>query len=514
MNGIVDSDYVDAYIRKMENDKYNNLYQLELYENLVQQKDQQLREMDAIINRKSVQIALKVEKCIQKMKPVKLVLKGLAKLLRKVIGKIKPKKPVREPEEKIIPETESDILIVAPPEYKTSVSVIYPTKNGGALFQQSIQSIATQLCIQRIEIIVVDSGSEDETINIAEFLGAKIIKIKPEEFSHSYARNLGAKHATGEYLLFMTQDAIPTDDLWLYHLITPLMEKKVVAASAMEIQREFGDLKYKIDNWNHNHYLGIWNCDVIGSMPSDENWDNLRKNAQLADISCLVRKDIFDQYGYSGDFAEDLRLGLDIIRGGNQIALMSSVQVIHAHERISSYYMKRNYVDVKTIKEIFPDYPIRNRGREALINAIRCGYYFVKQIISIINIETECSTEDFFVMLQQRISSLTITDKEMKMIYEDKYMEQLLNRLFSLQEEFTENDEMCKEIQEYIFGGMQTYLNEQYDVISNDLSEQIKETIYKTFCGNVGTYITEYCIMNPNTEDDIIKIGNEFSEGV
>ena len=57
MKDKVDSNYIDSYIRRMENNKYNNLHQFALYENLVRQKDQQLLEMDAIINKKSVKAA-------------------------------------------------------------------------------------------------------------------------------------------------------------------------------------------------------------------------------------------------------------------------------------------------------------------------------------------------------------------------------------------------------------------------------------------------------------------------
>ncbi|MGN0438898.1 MAG: glycosyltransferase family 2 protein [Lachnospiraceae bacterium] len=507
-------DKVDSYIRRMENNKYNNLHQFALYENLVRQKDQQLLEMDAIMNKKSVKAALKLEAVIKKIKPLKFLLKGIAKVVSKLVHLVKPKKEATQPCEEEILQKTGDVLIVAPEAYETSVSVIYPTKNGGALFEQSIQSIISQLCIGNIEVIVVDSGSSDDTMNIARFLGAKVIEIQPEDFSHSYARNLGAKHATGEYLLFMTQDAIPTDDLWLYRLITPLMEGKVVAASPRETQREYGDLKYKIDNWNHNHYLGIMNQDVIGSMPGDANFDSLRKNAQLADISCLVRKNVFEKYGYAGDFAEDLRLGLDIIRGGEKIALMSSVQVIHAHERIASYYMKRNFVDVATIKDIFPDYPIRNRTKEQLISAIQCGYFYTKQIIAFLDDMVVDDVNGYFHQLLKKIEMCTIDQTNATLSYEDDDMKQVMKQLFSLQENYVENKEMCEEIKGYIFGGLQNYILSHYDRISHELSEEIKETIYKTFCGNAGIYITEYCIINEDKKDRITELGNRFREGV
>ncbi len=112
------------------------------------------------------------------------------------------------------------------PKEEVTVSVVIPTKNGGEDFRRALATIANQKGFRKVEIIVVDSGSTDKTVEVAEQFGAKIIKILPEEFSHSYARNLGASYASGEYLLFTVQDALPPSDSWLYELFSVIKTQR------------------------------------------------------------------------------------------------------------------------------------------------------------------------------------------------------------------------------------------------------------------------------------------------
>ena len=65
----------------------------------------------------------------------------------------------------------------------TKVSVIIPTKNAGEDFEFTLEKIRNQKGVREIEIIVVDSGSTDNTLEIAKKYGARIFRIKPEEFS-------------------------------------------------------------------------------------------------------------------------------------------------------------------------------------------------------------------------------------------------------------------------------------------------------------------------------------------
>lgn len=483
-----DSNSIDNYIQEMEYIRYHRFEHIKTYNDLIREKDMQIRELNEIVNKRSVKLVLKLSNAFRK------VFRGNDRHETAVAS-------------------ETGNQNVTEQEYMQSVSVVIPTKNGGELFEKLMRGLAYQLLVPHLEIIVVDSGSTDQTVMIAEFFGAKVIQIPPEDFSHSYARNLGAQEATGEYLLFMTQDAIPTDAYWLYHLMTPLVEGKVVAASPMEIQQDYGDLKYKIDSWNHNRYLGLAGPDRICSLPEQPNFDSLRKNAQLVDIACMVRKDIFMKYTYAGDFAEDLRLGLCIIQEGYSIGLLSSVQVIHAHVRPGSYYMKRHYVDVRTIKDIFEDYPITTRNREEFIFGILCGYGYMNAIICKIQEVSADSTEPFFSEVGEILEHTKASPETPKCGYADEAVESLIMKLSKIYQGNASNDELREQIKAYVMGSMYPYLLAQKEKDTDSLKSEICETIYKTFCGMMGVYFAEYTIVH-GEDKEILSMAEELRKGV
>jgi len=82
------------------------------------------------------------------------------------------------------------------------VSLIITTKNEEAVIAACLRSIENQT-YKKIETIVVDNNSSDNTKKIAQSFGAKVLNKGPER---SAQRNAGAKHAKGTYLLFLDAD--------------------------------------------------------------------------------------------------------------------------------------------------------------------------------------------------------------------------------------------------------------------------------------------------------------------
>jgi len=91
----------------------------------------------------------------------------------------------------------------------TSFSVVIPAYNREHLIRESLQSVLNQTHAPA-QIIVVDDGSKDKTVEIARSLGDKITVIEQENAGPGAARNNGIKHATGDYVAFLD-----SDDLWL-----------------------------------------------------------------------------------------------------------------------------------------------------------------------------------------------------------------------------------------------------------------------------------------------------------
>jgi hypothetical protein len=120
---------------------------------------------------------------------------------------------------------------VGTPE-QIKASVFIPTYNGGEVFKTVIDMVRHQRSPWRFEIIVVDSSSSDGTGDFCRSATDIVFEqIAQSEFSHGKTRNRGVELAQGEFVAFLTQDALPTDEFWLYNLVS-LLEACPNAAGA------------------------------------------------------------------------------------------------------------------------------------------------------------------------------------------------------------------------------------------------------------------------------------------
>lgn len=244
-------------------------------------------------------------------------------------------------------------------QLKISVSVVIPTYNAGEEFEILLRSLLSQEGISFMELIVVDSGSIDKTVDIAQSFGSTVIPITQEEFSHSYARNLGANHTSGEYILFMTQDALPKSAKWLMEMYRPIVaDSRIVAVSCGEEPRSDADLFGLACSWGHARFMGVLDRDRILRLPKLQTMETIRHNSNLNDVACLVKKSVFEEFKYRFNYAEDLDLGIRLIKKGYCLALLGTVKVIHSHNRPEYYYLKRAYVERKALHNIFPEEPL------------------------------------------------------------------------------------------------------------------------------------------------------------
>jgi glycosyltransferase involved in cell wall biosynthesis/GT2 family glycosyltransferase len=234
------------------------------------------------------------------------------------------------------------------------VSVVIPTKNGEADLESLLQRVETARRCGEIEVIIVDSGSTDSTVQVARDSGATILEIPPEEFNHGDTRNRGAELATGEYLVFLTQDVIPIGDDWLDRLVAPLEDKtRVVASTVREVPRTDADLFGCWGIWAHHNGLE-WHGDrVAAGNPSQLSQRELRASAQLTTNCLCIRRDGFGEFGFKPlDLGEDLDLGVRLLAAGHRLAYLYSSGVVHSHNRSPYYALKRHHVDSKLVPRI------------------------------------------------------------------------------------------------------------------------------------------------------------------
>ncbi len=404
------------------------------------------------------------------------------------------------------------------------ISIIIPTKNAGPDFAFLMKVLRLQKGFKEIEIIIVDSGSNDETIEIAENYDATIVKIDPSVFSHSFARNLGAEEATGDYLLFTVQDALPPSSTWLYEMFQVIKDQNVVAVSCAETPREDADLFYRQISWNNYNFLGVNDRDRIFSLPERLDNESLRKNGQLSDLANLISKEIFDQYHYRFGYAEDLDLGIRLIKDGYKIAFLGSVRIIHSHNRLPYYFLKRGYVVNQFLSNIFNDFVMPKISMPSFVPDIAFTYVFLIRLIKYINNLPEHLTPELFG---------TKVNELFSMRYDFEYP----GELPAISEQYM--DEQTKEFLEDIiitsgfkyagqkYDGFLTtaflgyvnivinYLKNTYETIDDLLLVEIKECFYKAFSTLVGTHLA-YCNQNRTGEElqDMDKMHSLLMEGV
>ncbi len=405
-----------------------------------------------------------------------------------------------------------------------SVSVIIPTKNAGPDFLVLLKMLANQQGLSKVEIVVVDSGSQDETLSLAEDFGARIVRIAPEAFTHSYARNIGAQNATGDFLLFTVQDALPPSTFWIYEMLQMLLKNDVAAVSCAETPREDADLFYRQICWNHYNFLGINETDRIFSLPEKMDHISLRQNAQLSDLACLINRDLFSEYGYRRDYAEDLDLGLRLIKSGKKIAFLGSIRVIHSHNRLPYYFLKRGYVDNLFLSDMFEDFVIPRISLADFVPDVAYTYRFLSQLLGQLDrLVLPIGMDQVETLVRQAFSEAgSGAYPDIVPNLDPRYLDQhAIEFLGNLIRGWGMNSS-GKTYSGFLITAFMGYVNitlaylrNTYELMEPELLEEVKGCLHKAFCILTGAHLA-YCYRNRNARDEgaLEQMGFLLKEGV
>ena len=86
------------------------------------------------------------------------------------------------------------------------VAAVVPVKDGARYLAEVLAALAREAVD---EVLVIDSGSRDGSVEIARGAGVEVLEIAPADFGHGRTRNLGAERTSAEIVAFLTQDATP-----------------------------------------------------------------------------------------------------------------------------------------------------------------------------------------------------------------------------------------------------------------------------------------------------------------
>jgi rhamnosyltransferase len=237
------------------------------------------------------------------------------------------------------------------------VSIVIPTFNAGPVFKALLDGIRAQEGDFEREIIVIDSGSTDGTVELAQRYGAVVHKIPQAEFNHGATRNLGVSLARGKYVALTVQDAVPIDERWLAAMVENLeRDKRVAGVYSRQIAcKESGVLTRAVVNnlalaslERREQFVG--DSKRYTRMPPRKR----RRLATFDDVSSCLRRSIWEEMPFERtNFGEDLRWGKRVIEAGYKIVYEPRSAVFHSHERGAIYDLRRYYVNQRLLSDLF-----------------------------------------------------------------------------------------------------------------------------------------------------------------
>ncbi|HNR30003.1 MAG TPA: glycosyltransferase [Candidatus Hydrogenedentes bacterium] len=209
-----------------------------------------------------------------------------------------------------------------------SVSIVLLTLDGMPEFERALDMIARQEYPGPVEIVHIDSGSTDGTLEVAAKRGLQTHCIRPEEFHHGRTRNLGADLARHDIVVYLSQDAIPANESWLRSLTQAFSERRVAAVFGRQVAPEgVGPLRRYAMEWTYGPEREVRD---LAAMPRLTLGSYRFSNANSALRAELVRRHRFDE---TSPMCEDQAMCRALLHAGHVVVYEPDAAVYHAHER-------------------------------------------------------------------------------------------------------------------------------------------------------------------------------------
>lgn len=208
---------------------------------------------------------------------------------------------------------------------------------------------ALEACVEQtlpedvqLELVLVDSGSTDDTVCIAKRHGCRILHISKADFTFGRSLNVGCDGATGDILVFISAHCIPSDTNWLANLIAPLREG--VCDYVYGGQHGLDGVTRFSEEQVFAHYFpdeselkqsGFF-CNNANAAITRKAWAPIRFDEEVTGL-------------------EDMVLAKAIVASGGQIGYVADAPVTHIHEETYRQVRRRYFREALTMRDIMPE---------------------------------------------------------------------------------------------------------------------------------------------------------------
>ncbi len=229
-----------------------------------------------------------------------------------------------------------------------TVSIIIRTLNEAKHLGDLLAGVADQDADDfDVEVVLVDSGSTDDTLSIARSHGCRIVSISREEFSFGRSLNVGCDAASGDYLVFVSGHCVPVDERWLRALCGPLVDGTVAYAYGRQIggpETKFSEKQIFAKYFPERDKIpqsGFY-CNNANAAIRRSEWASRRFDESLTGL-------------------EDMALAKRLVEDGLTIGYVSGACVYHLHDESWSQVQRRFEREALALQGIMPHVHLRQR---------------------------------------------------------------------------------------------------------------------------------------------------------
>lgn len=198
-----------------------------------------------------------------------------------------------------------------------------------------------QQTIKDVEIILVDSGSTDKTVSIAESFGVNVVHIPSAEFTFGRSLNFGVQAATREFVVIASAHVYPVYPDWIERLLNPFEDEGVALTYGKQRGSDFA-------KYSEHQIFHQWYPDV--SKPNQET-------AFCNNANAAIRKSLWKKNPYDETLTglEDLAWGKWAKEQGYKIAYVAEAEIVHIHNETPHGVYNRYRREAMAMRKIYPE---------------------------------------------------------------------------------------------------------------------------------------------------------------
>jgi rhamnosyltransferase len=240
-----------------------------------------------------------------------------------------------------------------------SVSVVVPVKDGAAHLPALLAAVAAQQVEGGAELIALDSGSQDGSralLAAVRGVPVRVLDVAPGEFDHGATRNRGAREAGGEFVAFLSQDALPVGPRYLAALVEPLRrDPRIAGATARQVPRPDSDpvTRARLAQSPVAAAASRVTFATAGELDALPPLERLRR-CTFDDVGSAVRREVLLAHPFPETvFGEDVAWADRVLRAGFGLAHAPAAEVVHSHPRRARALFRRRYLEHRALAELF-----------------------------------------------------------------------------------------------------------------------------------------------------------------